>query len=86
ALAYYEKDLEITKELAAANPQSINLQHGLAVSLVKLGGIHKHRGSSSAGSYYRRAATIWEKLYQHTQLKKYQHYIDTVRAEMASSK
>ncbi len=44
AFKYYEKYLELTKELNEYNPRNESLKNGLAISYSKLGGIHQSMG------------------------------------------
>jgi len=44
ALKYFEKDLELTKELYESNPRNESLKNGLAISNEKLGSLHQAMG------------------------------------------
>ena len=52
ALKYFENDLELTKELYEANPRSIKLFEGLAISYYKLAMAYKAKNDDKNGRYY----------------------------------
>lgn len=45
ALGFYEKDLQLTKELYEANPNNVSFKNGLAISYEKLGSTHTSLGN-----------------------------------------
>ena len=52
ALKYFEKDLELAKELFESNPRNTNLLEDLAISYYKLAMINKAKSNIEKGKEY----------------------------------
>jgi tetratricopeptide (TPR) repeat protein len=61
ALGYFEEDLKLIEELYKANPASVSLFNGLAISYYKLGNVCKASGKKEeAIAYFIQSKNIWE--------------------------
>ncbi|MBK7441321.1 MAG: tetratricopeptide repeat protein [Bacteroidetes bacterium] len=64
ALEFFEKDIELTKELYALQPNNVSFKNGLAVSFVKLGSFHEDKleDTNTAINYYKQSELLWTEL------------------------
>jgi tetratricopeptide (TPR) repeat protein len=63
ALEFFEKDLEITKKLAALEPTNVSFAHDLAISYSKLGEVYTAQGNTpKALEYFEKYNEITKKL------------------------
>jgi tetratricopeptide (TPR) repeat protein len=64
ALIFYEKDIELSKELYAAYPTNVSFKSGLAISYEKLGSAHTALGNmEKALTFYEDETVLFEELY-----------------------
>jgi len=64
ALAYYEDDLQLTKELYAAYPNNVSFKNGLAISYSQLGRFFRDQkgDKQKAMEYFQQCHALWKEL------------------------
>jgi len=86
ALAYYEDDLQLTKELYAAYPNNVSFKNGLAISYAKLGefsGDQRH-DNNQAKQYFQQAESLWVALVRDApQVVAFQQFLTQVRRDLS---
>ncbi len=64
ALTFFEKDIELSKELYEAYPQNVSFKNGLAVSYSQLGRFYRDQKSDAgqAKRYFEQCYNLWKEL------------------------
>ncbi len=76
ALQYFELRAQLGRELYEANPKSVDLVNGLAVSYYKLAVLRKEQACrQQVADLFREAIALWQDLYKRTKLQKYADYV-----------
>jgi tetratricopeptide (TPR) repeat protein len=79
ALKFFELEIALSKELYEANPKSVKLKYGLAVSYYKLAGIYDKENKREAKEYYKKALVLLEELYSQIGINSYKEMAEDVK-------
>ncbi|MCK5522362.1 MAG: tetratricopeptide repeat protein [Thiomargarita sp.] len=98
ALAFFELLTEFMKQLYQLNPKNVELKNGLAASYSKLAGIYQDKkipfykfatirqNKQQVVALYENAMTLWQELYQTTQLDIYKANAEKVHSQVKMPK
>lgn len=84
ALAFYEDETELFKELYEAYPQNVSFKNGLAISFWKLGDFNrKAENKTEARAYFQEAERLWAELVSSfPSYPLFKKYLDVARKDL----
>lgn len=87
ALNFYEKDIELSKELFEAYPKNVDFKNDLAISYYKLGAFSRDqlKDVTKARSYFQQAEKYWVELEREApEYAQFNRFLDIVRRDLAN--